>query len=283
MGDLVLQVEKAEDVAINGFKNVVPFPFSHMRKVMVGVTRGELLTLGGRPGHAKTSFALAMGVGWLDQGFKVLFISKEMPAFRLIHKIATMKSKTLTGMILRRGELDLEQKAELATVSKKIIQDYQEKLFIIDDKFAVTDVPALVDRIKPDVVIDDYLQITNMNQSDERQELKRITLEMVRVAKANMIAYVSLSQLNRAIEIRDNPYPITSDLAGSDSIGWNSADVLMMHYGHKLNPDKYAKDRIAVIATKTRFGESRAFHFHFDGDHMKFTPLIKSQTAGARR
>ncbi|NBW16171.1 MAG: hypothetical protein EBR82_50130, partial [Caulobacteraceae bacterium] len=77
-------------------------------------------------------------------------------------------------------------------------------------------VNAEVDRIKPDVVFIDYLQIMTPQNSvqagDTNKFFEDLTRDLKITSKRLNIPIVLLSQLNRSLETRTNKRPILSDI-----------------------------------------------------------------------
>lgn len=270
---LVEQNETAIDVAVNGIKNVIPLPYKHMRDVMVGFDRGELHVIGGRPGHCKTTWALALIYAMMkeDPKLRVLVISKEMLAFQLIHKLVAMNTK-LTNKNLRMG-LSPEQTMEMTMYLDLLERDFGDRFWIYDDKKSVEQLPELILKHKPDLVMDDFIQKSKF-KGEAKPEIKRYLDIYKELAQVHRFAFIVLSQLNRAIESRENGVPVTSDLSSADELGWDAANALIVHYPHKIDPNRHPADRVKIISTKGRFGPTKCYDFMFDGDHNNFKELV---------
>lgn len=265
------QFEEALEEAESGGKGIIKFGIPLLDARLGGFARGEVSIIAGRPGHGKTSLAVQFALNYLDQGLKVLIISKEMKTFRLIHKIIANKTD-LTSKKLHRGELTEEEIVVLKEASAKLAKEYEGRLFIYDDVYDTHKIEAAVAKHKPDVVIDDFIQLTACDDSNIRLEILRIMKTYKAIAKEYNAAVITLSQLNRSIETREDPMPRLSDLAESGAIEQLAADVLFVYYPHKVDPDQPA-DQVLVIAAKTRYGTSGRFVLGFQGEHMRYRQI----------
>lgn len=276
--NLYRQFQEADEEASQGAKSLIPYGIPILDNRLSGFARGEVSIIAGRPGHGKTSFALQLALNFLDyvdetlgRGLRVLIISKEMKTFRLIHKIIANKTD-LTSRQLYRGELSKEERAILKKESDRLAKQYDGRLFIYDDVYDTHRFETAVAKHRPDVVIDDFIQLTACDDANLRLEILRIMKTYKSIAKDYNAAVITLSQLNRSIETRDDPVPRLSDLAESGAIEQLAADVIFLYYGHKVDPDLPA-DQVTVIAAKTRYGTTGRFVLGFNGEHMRYRQI----------
>jgi replicative DNA helicase len=161
-------------------------------------------------------------------------------------------------------------------------------------------------RIAPNLgaIVIDYLQLLhgtgNKNGDNRVQEVSEITRGLKALAKELDIPVVALSQLSRAVEMREDKKPQLADLRESGSIE-QDADVVMFVYreeyyharsepthradesDEKFN-QRYARwqergDQIRniaeVIIAKQRHGPIGTVELHFDGQFTRFSDLEK--------
>ena len=115
-----------------------------------------------------------------------------------------------------------EKTVELLRQSqKKITSKYSEDKFIMFDD--VRDFPKTaseVKKFKPDVIIDDYIQLItpSTRQDTRRYSLRRFTNAYKWLAKESNASVILASQLNRYLETRggEAKRPQLSDLAESE-------------------------------------------------------------------
>lgn len=266
--NLAMQMQEAFEEAVGGSKGLIPFYIPPIDRHLGGLSRAEVAIIAGRPGHGKTSFATQLSTNWLDHDLRVFMVSKEMKTFRLLHKMISQKSH-FTSRQLHRGELTEEEAILLAEKIKELTTRYEDRLFIHDDIYDVSRIETMVAKYRPDVIVDDFIQLTACDDANLRLEILRIMKAYKQIAKEYNCAVVTLSQLNRSIESRDDPVPRLSDLAESGAIEQLAADVLFVYYPHKVNLDAPA-DQVTVIASKTRYGTTGRFVLGFDGQHMRY-------------
>ena len=222
-----------------------------------------------------TSFVLNLLQKFLSQGLKVVMMNREMPNTEIMKKLITCQSKKLSYKDIRRGEMTEEDVEEIDRTSNYIMSNYSDLLYMFDD---IRDIPAAfaeIKKIKPDVVIDDYIQLINVaDKRDRRFEIEYIMNEYKWLAKTSnpKFAAILVSQLNREIEKRIDPIPKLSDLAEGGTIEQTAECVLFCYYEYKVlyNESNIGKFGIQIVASKVRYGETGMMTMGFNGDKVKF-------------
>lgn len=261
------QMAGAVKEAFDGAKNLIRYGYPTMDRRLGGGTRGEITVLAARPGHCKTSFTIQLMLNWSKMGYKVICFSLEMPTGKLIHKMISNQAG-IPGYKIRTGKMDDVEKERLTRAAEEFVVRFKDNLLIYDDVYTVREMETIVAKHKPDVVVVDFIQLVQMD-SDMRTGLFKAMSHLKRIAKEYNLNVFALSQLNRAIEGRDDPIPRLSDLAESGSLEQLAGDVAFLWYAHKFDRDAPA-NRIDVYFQKTRYGEMSQFGMLFDGSVMTF-------------
>ena len=108
------------------------------------------------------------------------------------------------------------------------------------------------------------------------QEISEITRSLKIMAKELNIPVVTLAQLARAGEKRQEHRPVLSDLRDSGSIE-QDADIVLFLYrdayyaNEKASPEDVDKNSAEVIVAKNRHGDLRSVPLHWQGEFMRFT------------
>ena len=97
------------------------------------------------------------------------------------------------------------------------------------------------------------------------------------MAKEIDVPVVTLSQLSRASEQRNDHRPVLSDLRDSGSIEQDADIVLFLYregYYDSGNVDENQNKNLGeCIVAKNRHGETRSIQLHWQGEFMRFTGL----------
>ena len=251
--------------------NLIPFNLAHLDMFAGGMTRKEITVLGGRPGHGKTTLVINMVKGLIDQGFTVMLFNREMSNTEMLKKMVVMESKALEYGNIRRNDLSENDKTEFKSVSDKIKGDY-ENLIMYDGIRSLSDSLREIAKHKPDVVIDDYIQLIQVNNVREgrRFEIEKIMQEYKWICKTENCSAILVSQLNREIEKRLDPRPRMSDYAESGVIEQTAESAMFVFYGHNFDSERYSPYKSEVIVSKSRYGKIGTHKIGFNGGRCKF-------------
>jgi replicative DNA helicase len=282
-------------------------------RMLGGLQKSDLIILAGRPSMGKT--ALATNIGFnaalaarepeTGDRHKVAFFSLEMSSEQLATRIMAEKSGVSSDRI-RRGEVKQEDFQRIVEAA----QEMNEVAFFIDDTPAIT-IPMLRTRARRlkrqhglDLIVVDYLQLmrgSNSKGPENRvQEISEITRGLKAIAKELEVPVLALSQLSRAVELRDDKRPQLADLRESGSIE-QDADVVMFvyreqYYHERAEPkqrsdeadDKFhdrmerwkrrgeeVHNKADVIVAKQRHGPIGTRALYFEGMLTRFSDLAE--------
>ena len=125
---------------------------------------------------------------------------------------------------------------------------------------------------KPDIVIDDYIQLIGVEGVKEgrRFEIEKIMQEYKWMCKQENCSAILVSQLNREIEKRLDPRPRMSDYAESGVIEQTAESAMFVFYGHNFDSDKFNPYKSEIIVAKSRYGKIGTHMVGFNGGRCKF-------------
>ena len=251
--------------------NLIPFNLAHLDMFAGGMTRKEITVLGGRPGHGKTTLVINMIRGLLHQGFTVMLFNREMSNTEMLKKMVVMESKSLEYANIRRNDLNETDKKEFESTSNTIKKEYGN-LLMYDGVRNLDDSLREIAKHKPDVVIDDYIQLINVSSVREgrRFEIEKIMQEYKWICKTENCSAILVSQLNREIEKRLDPRPRMSDYAESGVIEQTAESAMFVFYGHNFDSERYSPYKSEIIESKSRYGKIGTHKVGFNGGRCKF-------------
>ena len=249
--------------------------FSEIDALAGGLTRGEITVIGGRPGHGKTTFLVNMLANMVGKGYRCIMFNRELPNSELLKKLIALESGRLSYSMIRKGIYDEAGIKELEKAKQFIIKKYNKnKLRMFDNIRDLAKSSAEVKRFKPDIILDDYIQLINPTKQIEqrRLQLESLVNDYKWLAKEHQCVVVLASQLNRALETRSmSAKPQLSDLAESGAIEQVAENVFFTYYDYKINGNKSkGKNCITIVARKVRYGETGEIDLGFDGDKARF-------------
>ena len=283
--------------------------FNDLDNMLGGLQNSDLVILAGRPSMGKT--ALATNIAFNAAKFysseeekgSVVMFSLEMSAEQIGLRILAEQSKIPSDK-LRKGELTENDSIALSETYKEI---HNLKFFFDDSpNLTVSELRSKLRRYKNNynikLVLIDYLQLIKPegNKDNRVNELSEITRNLKQLAKEFDLPVVSLSQLSRQVESRDDKRPLLSDLRESGSIE-QDADVVMFIYresyylqrneptrGPDESQESYQKkhdawkdrneevfNKAELIIAKQRNGPTGKVDLYFDDKYTKFLGMEK--------
>ena len=190
-----------------------------------------------------------------------------------------MESQFLTSSDVRRQALGDVQNEELDKMKEDIVKKY-ENLVMFDNIGGLSEAIREISRIKPDVVIDDYIQLVQMDDKMERRfQLEKIMHQYKWSAKKNDCHVILVSQLNREIERRLDPRPKMSDFAESGVIEQTAESAMFVFYGWNFNPKTYRENQCEIIFAKSRYGKQGAIDMGFDGNKCSYYETLSTSVS----
>ena len=251
--------------------NLIPFNLGHLDVFAGGMTRKEITVFGGRPGHGKTTLVINMVKGLIDQGYHVMLFNREMSNTEMLKKITVMESKALEYGNIRRNEISGKDEKEFNAVSE-IIKGKYKNLTMYDGVRSLDDSLREIAKHKPDVIIDDYIQLIDVSNVREgrRFEIEKIMQEYKWICKTENCSAILVSQLNREIEKRLDPRPRMSDYSESGVIEQTAESAMFVFYGHNFDSERYSPYKSELIVSKCRYGKIGTHKIGFNGNRCKF-------------
>lgn len=236
----------------------VPTGFKDIDELTSGFQSSDLIIIAGRPSMGKTALCLNIAQNAAGTYKKsVAIFSLEMAKEQLVTRMLCSEAR-IDAHRLRRGYLGSTDWPKLTRAAGHL----SDSSIFIDDSPAITvmEMRAKARRIKADKGLDlliiDYMQLMRgRTRSDSReQEISEISRSLKALAKELSVPVVALSQLNRAVENRQDKRPILADLRESGAIE-QDADLIIFIYRDELynrnSPDKGVAE---IIIGKQRNG-----------------------------
>jgi len=253
----------------------VPSGFNDLDLRTAGLQPGDLIIVAGRPSMGKTAFSLNIGEHVaIEQGLPVAVFSMEMGGSQLAMRMLCSVAR-LNQQRVRVGKINDDEWPQLVAA----VQKMNEAPLFIDETPALNsmELRARARRLsrqygKLGLVIVDYLQLMSSAKEGENRatEISEISRGLKALAKELSCPVIALSQLNRAVEQRNDKRPVMADLRESGAIE-QDADVIMFIYRDEVyNPDTPDKGTAEIIIGKQRNGPIGTVRLTFLGEYTKF-------------
>src|SRR5262245_39454561 len=242
-----------------------------------GLQPRQLIVLAARPSMGKTALALNIcDHAIVDLKVPVLFVSLEMGRLELAERLLCSRTR-VDGHKLRTGQ-GLGTR-ELSLIGKGY-GDLRTAPLFIDDTPArnMLQITANARRLKLrqqiGLIVVDYIQLVESEESrDSRQEqIAKISRRLKMLARELDVPVVALSQLNRAVENREDRKPRMADLRESGAIEQDADIVLLLHRPEYYDPND--QPGIAVVdVAKNRNGGTGTLKLTFLKSITRFENL----------
>lgn len=280
IGDLVKDsIKHVEQLYINNEQVTgIPSGFHDLDEMTSGFQPSDLIIVAGRPSMGKTSLALSMArhVG-VDLGKRVAVFSLEMSKEQITMRLLCSEAKVSNSRV-RNGKLQDSDFPRLVDAAAKISQ---AEIFIDDTPaISILEMRAKARRLHREgqlsLIVVDYLQLMKGSaRAAERrdQEISEISSSLKAIAKELSVPVIALSQLNRAVESRNDKRPLMADLRESGAIE-QDADIIGFVYRDEVyNQDSPEKGIAEFIIAKHRNGEIGTVRLGFQGEFTLFVNL----------
>ena len=176
---------------------------------------------------------------------------------------------------MRRGALNRNEWEKLQYATKEL----QNTNIFFDDSgtVKVTDLRSKCRKLKQDdkldLVIVDYLQLlsgSTHNLGNRVQEVSEISRVLKELARELKVPVVSLSQLSRKVEGRQDKTPIMADLRESGSIEQDADIIIFLSNADDTEMGEERKNIIRFIVAKNRSGVTGDFELLFNKNMSTF-------------
>lgn len=248
--------------------------FLDLDNLTSGLQPSDLVIIAARPGMGKTTLALNMASHIaVEKGLPVAFFSLEMSQDQLAQRLLCSFAE-IDAHRLRQGFLSSEHWSRIT----EAVGPLSEAPFYIDDTGAISvmEIRARARRLKTEkglaAVFIDYLQLMRSQEKTEnrQQEISFISRSLKALAKELNCPVITLSQLSRAVEQRNDKRPILSDLLESGGIEANADLVVFIYREDYYHKDTENKSLTEIILAKQRNGPTGKIDLYFRDNFNKF-------------
>jgi len=258
----------------------IPYGIQDLDDPTTGLRVGEITTVGGFPGSAKTAFALNICRTAAKAGYPVAFFSLEMTKEQLILRLFAQESDINYSKLRNPKNLFREERRQL-----DFWKEHIDALPLLIDDQART-IEEIVPRahlyarkhgIK--LIAIDYLQLIEAPGDKEYDKVSAASDAIWWLEKSTQVPILLLSQLSRPDGKRGPAQlPTLHMLRSSGKIEQNAHNVLLLHRGYDDEGAPTGED--LVIIAKQRAGLVGRVKARFNGPSQRWedrgTPMRES-------
>lgn len=263
--------------------------FPQLDDLTSGFRDNDLIIVAARPGMGKTALALNVCTNVaLNTGKPILFFSLEQDRDQLFRRIFSSVAGVSYSKLDRGEDLSAKDWQQLESARHSLAQT---EIFVVDKpSTTVEDMRAHIRRINRTLaseslehgssdtsrlamVVVDYLQlVTPVTHYTSRViELGGVSRALKAMAKEFKIPVISVAQLNRNVENRENKRPRMADLRDSGEIEQDADLILFIYRDEVYDSDSLDKGKAEIIVGKHRNGPCGDVMLEFQGNLMKFS------------
>jgi len=264
----LLRTIKEIDEMTKGERKGLASGFPTLDYMTGGWGEGDYVIIAGRPSTGKTSFALNIAYNVASGGCGVIFFSFEMTETQLCKRLLAAVSK-VSFLKIKSGALTDEEMERVVQASREIENLPLHILYC--PGFSILKLKSLVKREKLQnkslkLVVVDYIQQIAIDGKREsrQQEVSEISNQLKLLAGEAKVVVLAISQLNRAVETRQNKRPLLSDLRESGSLE-QDADFV----GFLFREDE-SETETELIIRKQRNGPTGTVYLRFIPSQQRF-------------
>ncbi|HEX2907437.1 MAG TPA: replicative DNA helicase [Phototrophicaceae bacterium] len=255
----------------------LPTGFRDFDNLLLGLQKTDLILAAGRPGMGKSSWLLSIALAAAKAGKRVGWFSLEMPKEQLVQRAASHESG-INLQRLRSGNLAAEDWRRFVQVMGQIHQ----LPIHIDDRGGLTPFQLRsrcyqwMAKYGPlDLIVVDYLQLMSggkafMGKDNRVNEIGFISTHLKGFAREFDTPILAASQLNRALEARQDKRPILSDLRDSGNLEQDADVVAFIYRDEVYNEATEFPNQAEIIVAKHRNGPIGTVTLYFEKTLTKF-------------
>ena len=262
----------------------IPTGFYDLDAMLQGLKGGQAVYVIGRPGMAKTSFALQIAhfVAKVPLHLTAAFFSLEMSHDELMIRMLSGEISVESGR-LNSGRLLPAEVEELGLAMSRVGAIANLK---IDDTpgLSIDDIASRCRKLQSEtgdlgVVFIDHLHMLGYDPRDEVGELSRITKTVKALAKELNVPIVVLAQLNRGVEGRAEKRPLMSDIRGCGTAEQDADIIIGLYRDEYYNSESPDRGLAEVIILKNRGGPVGTIKLLFEACYTRFKNLANSRNS----
>ena len=260
----------------------IPTGFVDFDRLTAGLHPSDFIIIAARPSMGKTAFALNIAAHVaLHQDKHVALFSLEMSDEQITERILCAEG-AVDSQKLRVGELNKDDWNRMLCTAEMLGGENLQ----VDDTPEIT-AAALRQKARKiksqhglDLIIIDYLQLMEGSKGkteNRQQEIAEISRSLKALARELNVPVIALSQLSRAVEMRQDKRPMLSDLRESGSLEQDADIVAFLYRDDYYNPDSQNKNITDLIIAKHRNGPIDTIRLFFHKQFTNFSNLTDSK------
>lgn len=294
--NLIEQLQELDEIGMNEERSTkellqemynLPFEESEKKGISSGLSDLDKITggfqpansyiLGARPSIGKTATMLKFALEALKQDVVPVIFSLEMSKESLLRRLISTVGNINLFVANNPSELNDSKKRAwqqaVNTLSKYNFEIFDEAGQTVESMRARIR-QTIKKHNKKVIVLIDYLTLIHTNEKYQSEHLKvgAISKALKNIAKMYECPVVTLAQLSRSVEQRQNKRPMLSDLRESGSIEEDADCVMFLYRDSYYNKDN-DNDELEINIAKHRNGPTGQITVYYNKSTGKMADL----------
>lgn len=254
----------------------IPSGFQDLDRLTLGFQLGDSVIIAARPAMGKTALGLNIAYRVAKTGVPVAFISLEMSKEQLTQRLLACIGRINLNH-LRSGDLSHEEEQKLQEAVKA---SESLPLYLIEKPHLTPiEVRSVTRRLYAKgvrLVVVDYLQLLHVpGKKSREQEIATISRALKSIARELNIPVITLAQLNRQVENREDKSLRLSDLRESGAIEQDADLVMFIYRDEVYRPNSPKKGLAEVFIRKHRNGPTGNLDLVFMPEICRFEDYLR--------
>ena len=255
--------------------------FADLDSLTGGFQAGNLIVVAARPSMGKSTLATNfIENAAIDHGLPAALFSLEMSETELAHRFIASQAR-VSSDDLRKGRVRGERWPKVLNAVEKLAS---APIYIDDSSdIGVLEIRAKARRLHArhglGLIVVDYLQLVRPDtRADSRvEQVGQISRGLKILARELNIPVIAVSQLSRAVESRNPPIPMLSDLRESGQLEQDADVVMFVYRDEYYNADSERLGEADLIVAKHRNGPVGQITLTFLTKYPKFANLYRER------
>lgn len=251
----------------------LPTGFSELDRLLDGLQPPHQYVLAGRPSMGKSALAINIAAYLaVEKNRRVLLFSIEMSEHQIMKRLVAWH----TGIDSRRKPWDYEPYQLQQIQEAKVAIGGAQLELVTAEGLSPSLLRAHAQRACAhgplDLIVVDHLHLMKPDRSMDRPDLEigEISRSLAGVAKHLKVPILTLAQLNRSVESRQNKRPALSDLRESGGIEENAFCVMLLYRDAYYKKMSGRPNLAELIIAKHREGPTGSIELNWDPTTTRF-------------
>lgn len=282
------------DKRVKGEIRAIPTGITAIDRMTGGFFGGELTIIAARPSVGKSAFGLNIAYAAANKGFKVGFVSCEMPDIGFGQRTLS-RGSGVNGEKLRKADITPEDWDRLAYA---LAEDGETPIWFVfrrdNPNLSIESISKAARRRAKngelDILIVDYIGIlpTSRRFKENRDKIAYISAELKQLAQVADIPVIALCQVNRDAQ---GQMPTLAQLRDSGAIEQDADGIIFLHRPESHDDRSVHKEDVAgfyqvqeignayisISVAKQRNGTTGLCNVIFEPKTMTYTQILRTE------